>query len=73
MFVDRRNLAATLKDGKNITKTLENLIGIVIHTIFIFFYLLVWEANVGFPYPRGSRNRRTISNHGLHRPIQYHT
>ena len=47
MFVDRRNLAATLKDGKNITKTLETLIGIVIHTIFIFFYLLVWEANVG--------------------------
>ncbi len=47
MFVDRRNLAATLKDSKNITKTIENLIGIVIHTIFIFFYLLVWEANVG--------------------------
>ena len=47
VFVDRRNLAATLKDGKNITKTIENLIGIVIHVIFIFFYLLVWQADVG--------------------------
>jgi len=48
VFLERRNLAATLKDGKNITKTLENLIGIVIHVVFIFFYLLVWEANVGY-------------------------
>ena len=47
VFVDRHNLAATLKDGKAITKTIENLIGIVIHVVFIFFYLLVWEADVG--------------------------
>lgn len=47
IYVERKNLSKTLKDGRNITKTLENLIGAVIHTIFIFLYLLIFQANVG--------------------------
>ena len=36
MFVDRRNLAATLKDTRSIVGKLENVIGVVLH-IFMFF------------------------------------
>lgn len=47
IYHERCNLASTLRDTKSITKVLELLIGIVIHTIFFFFYLLVFEVNVG--------------------------
>lgn len=43
---DRCNLAATLQDTKSITKALEILLGIIIHTIFFFFYLLIFQAHV---------------------------
>lgn len=46
IYVERTNLSKTLKDGRSITKTLENLIGGVIHVIFIFLYLLIFQANV---------------------------
>lgn len=46
IYVERKNLAKTLQDGRNITKTLESLIGGVIHVIFIFLYLLIFQANV---------------------------
>ena len=46
IYLERRNLANHMRDSRNITKTLENLIGIVVHVTFIFFYLLVFEANV---------------------------
>lgn len=46
IFLERRNLANTLKDSRNINKTLETLIGIIIHVLFIFFYLLIFQADV---------------------------
>lgn len=46
IFLERRNLANTLKDSRNINKTLETLIGIILHVIFIFFYLLIFQADV---------------------------
>lgn len=46
VYVERKNLSKTLKDGRNITKTLETLIGTVIHVVFIFLYLLIFQANV---------------------------
>lgn len=36
VFVDRRNLAATLKDTRSIVGKLETVIGVVLH-IFMFF------------------------------------
>ncbi len=46
IYLERRNLANTLKDSRNITKTLEHLIGIVVHLVFVFFYLLIFHADV---------------------------
>ena len=46
IYSERCNLASTLRDTKAITKVLEFLIGLVIHTIFIFFYLMILGANV---------------------------
>ncbi len=46
IFLERRNLANTLKDSRNINKTLETLIGILVHVLFIFFYLLIFQADV---------------------------
>ena len=46
IFLERRNLANTLKDSRNINKTLETLIGIIVHVLFIFFYLLIFQADV---------------------------
>lgn len=47
IYHERCNLASTLRDTKSITRVLETLIGIVIHTIFVFLYLLVFQVNVG--------------------------
>ena len=46
IYKERKNLANTLRDARNITKTLENLIGIIVHVLFIFLYLLVFQADV---------------------------
>lgn len=47
IYHERCNLASTLRDTKSITKVLELLIGIIIHTVFFFFYLFVFQVNVG--------------------------
>jgi small-conductance mechanosensitive channel len=46
IYSERCNLASTLRDTKAITNVLEFLIGLVIHTIFIFFYLMIMGADV---------------------------
>jgi small-conductance mechanosensitive channel len=43
---ERANLAATLKDAKSVVSTLETLIGVIIHTVFLFIYLIIFEVNV---------------------------
>jgi len=46
IYKERKNLSNTLRDARNITKTLENLIGIIIHVVWIFLYLLIFQADV---------------------------
>ena len=46
IYHERCNLASSLRDTKAITVVLEFLIGLVIHTIFLFFYLLIFKAHV---------------------------
>ena len=41
---DRRNLAMALKDTRSVIGTLQAVIGIVVHVIFFFFYLLVLKV-----------------------------
>ena len=46
IYHERCNLASSLRDTKAITVVLEFLIGLVLHTIFLFFYLLIFKAHV---------------------------
>lgn len=46
IYQERRNLAASLKDTRNITTSLETGIGVALHFVFIFFYLLVFQVSV---------------------------
>lgn len=47
IYQERKNLAKSLQDVRSITSVLETLIGIVIHILFVFFYLLIFEADIG--------------------------
>jgi hypothetical protein len=46
VFLDRKNLAASLKDAKSIVRTLEAVIGVFLHVLFFFIYLLIWDVDV---------------------------
>ncbi|EFN57637.1 hypothetical protein CHLNCDRAFT_57189 [Chlorella variabilis] len=74
VFVDRRNLAASLKDARTIVGTLETLIGIFLHILMGFIYLLIWDVDVlktwagfaslflGFSFIFGNSIRTTYEN-----------
>lgn len=71
---ERRNLAMSLEDTRNITTVLETGIGVVLHALFVFFYLLVFQANVNqiwlsfssiflaFSFMFGNSVRQTFEN-----------
>lgn len=40
VFIDRRNLAASLKDARTIVGKLETVIGVVLHIFMFFLYLM---------------------------------
>lgn len=44
IYLDRKNLAATLKDTKTVVGKLELIVGVVIQCIFFFFYLIIWNV-----------------------------
>ncbi len=44
---ERRNLAAALADARSIVNILEAIIGVLLHSLFFFFYLAIFDANVG--------------------------
>lgn len=44
IYLDRKNLAATLKDTKTVVGKLEMIVGVVIQMIFFFFYLIIWNV-----------------------------
>jgi len=46
VYKERKDLAATLKDTRTVVGRLEFLIAFVVHTAFIFFYLLIFRVNV---------------------------
>ena len=41
IYKERSNLASTLRDARSINKTLELLIGSIVHVLFVFFYLMI--------------------------------
>lgn len=46
VYKERKDLAHTLKDTKGVVKRLEFLIAVVVHILFLFFYLLIFQVNV---------------------------
>jgi hypothetical protein len=40
-------LALTLRDTKSVISKLERLLGAIIHTLFIFFYLAIFKVGPG--------------------------
>lgn len=46
IYKERRNLALSLKDAKTVVGKLELVIGVVLHIIFIFFYLMVFNVDL---------------------------
>ncbi|KAI8111519.1 hypothetical protein M9435_004019 [Picochlorum sp. BPE23] len=44
IYKERSNLASTLRDARSINKTLEVLIGLSVHVLFIFFYLMIFNT-----------------------------
>ncbi|KAK9802607.1 hypothetical protein WJX73_001744 [Symbiochloris irregularis] len=45
-FQERTNLREQLKDSKSVVGTLRWLLGLILHIIFIFFYLLIFNVDV---------------------------
>lgn len=44
---ERAHLALTLRDTKSVISKLERLLGAIIHTLFIFFYLAIFKVGPG--------------------------
>ncbi|KAK9823582.1 hypothetical protein WJX72_003976 [[Myrmecia] bisecta] len=47
IYKERKNLAFTLKDTRTVVGKLEFITGIVVHILFIFFYLIIFNVNLG--------------------------
>ncbi|KAI3438435.1 hypothetical protein D9Q98_000866 [Chlorella vulgaris] len=74
VFLERRNLAASLKDARTIVGTLETLIGCFLHLLMAFLYLVIWNVDVlkawagfaslflGFSFIFGNSIRTTYEN-----------
>lgn len=45
---ERTNLKEQLKDSKSVVGTLRWLLGLILHIIFIFFYLLIFNVGTRF-------------------------
>ena len=44
IYKNRKNLALTLKDTKTVVGKLERLFGTVVHIVFFFFYLMIFQV-----------------------------
>jgi hypothetical protein len=44
IYKERKNLALTLKDTRTVVAKVENIFGVLVHTIFIFAYLFIFEV-----------------------------
>eukprot|EP00884_Botryococcus_braunii_P003244 jgi/Botrbrau1/12920/Bobra.92_1s0001.2 len=46
IYTARTHLAATLNDTRTIVGKLERLLGVCIHILFTFFYMIIWNVNL---------------------------
>lgn len=48
---ERQNLAVQLKDTKSVVGRLKFVISIVLHIVFIFFYLMIYNVRSSLSLP----------------------
>ena len=46
IYRERKFLAATLRDTRTVVSRLELVIGVVVHLVFLFFYLLIFRVRL---------------------------
>ena len=46
IYRERKFLAATLRDTRTVVSRLELVIGVVVHLVFVFFYLLIFRVRI---------------------------
>ena len=58
LYEARRDLALSLKDTKSVVGSLEMVIGLAVHVVFVFFYL--WVFNVSSQRARSASCPRAL-------------
>jgi hypothetical protein len=46
MLCERKNIATSIKDTDSVVDSLETGLGLLIHVVFVVFYLLVFGVNI---------------------------
>ncbi|DBA97314.1 TPA: hypothetical protein ACH3X1_015052 [Trebouxia sp. C0004] len=46
IYKERKNLAYTLQDARGVVSKLELIMGVMMHVLFVFFYLIIFDVDV---------------------------
>ena len=44
IYKERKNLAYTLQDARGVVSKLELIMGVMMHVLFVFFYLIIFDV-----------------------------
>lgn len=45
IYKERKNLAYTLQDARGVVSKLELIMGVMMHVLFVFFYLIIFDVS----------------------------
>jgi len=74
IYKERKNLAYTLQDARGVVSKLELIMGVMMHVLFVFFYLIIFDVSctllwkllcnqVNLTYPMHWRHCRAVKLH----------
>lgn len=63
MCRERTDLAIQLKDTKSVVGRLKFVISIILHILFAFFYLTIFNVRIFPEFPRYSPLRKDCTSH----------
>ena len=46
IYKERKNLAYTLQDARGVVSKLELIMGVMMHVLFVFFYLIIFDVSI---------------------------
>lgn len=46
IYKERKNLAYTLQDARGVVSKLELIMGVMMHVLFVFFYLIIFDVSL---------------------------